>query len=175
MDGASIVEIILQNLMELMPFRIVMSYQWGVRWTWGQNPEWKNPGFHWCVPLMHTFDMTSATEEVIDLPTQTVTTKDGKQVSFSCNVGIKIVDPVAHYCNVHDFDHSVIALAMNHLARRVRDGDYEALRVDLASLEKSLVNTLETKLKRWGAEVTTVGFTDFVLTRQFRFFQDKPK
>lgn len=170
--NSTIVDIILQNLMELMPFRIIMSYQFGVRWTFGKKPTRLDAGFHWCLPLRHSVDIVNQTEEVLNLPTQSVTTKDGKIVCFSCNVGVRVVDPVAYYCEVQDFNLSVNALAMTHLAARVRELDYAEAAHDLRSLEKSLRNTLETRLKKWGAEITSVGFTDFVLARQFRLFQD---
>lgn len=168
----SIVEIILQNLMELMPFRIIMSYQKGVRWTMGQNPKELAPGFHWCLPLRHSVEIVSCAEEFQNLPTQSVTTQDGKQICFSANIGYRITDAVAYFCEVQDFDKAVSALAMTHLAERVREKDYAWLVANQRDLERSLRGTLETRLKVWGAEVTKVGFTDYVQARQFRLFQD---
>lgn len=173
MNPGTILEIILQNLMQLMPFRIVLSYQLAVRWTWGQNPESKPPGFHWCVWFMHSMETVTAAEEVMNLPTQSVVTADGVSVCYSVNIGVRVVDAVKHYCEVQDFRASVEGLAMTHLAKRVRTMNYSDAVSTLDKLEKSLVNTLESRLTRWGTEVTTVGFTDFVQVRsQIRLFQD---
>jgi len=171
----SIVSIILSNLMELMPFRIVFNYEKGVRWTLGQKPVALEPGFHWCWWLYHSIEKLTVVEEMIDLPTQTVVTKDGKTVVFSVNIGRVIIDPVAHFCSVSDFDESTIALAMTHLHQRIRERDYDDLLAKLPDLERSLRGTLSTRFAKWGAEVTTVGFTDFTQASQFRLFQDQGK
>lgn len=171
---SSIVEIILRNLMQLMPFRVVMSYEAGVRWTLGKNPKPLAPGFHWCVWIVHQIETVLTVEEVINLPTQSVITADGQPVCFSANIGRRVTDPVAHFGAVQDFDASTEGLAMTHLAQRVRSLSYAELCADLAALERSLKGTLATRYAKWGAEVTSVGFTDFVLVRhQFRLFQDR--
>lgn len=173
--GGEIIQAILANLAQLLPWRIIMSYRMGVRWTWGKNPVKLEPGFHWCWWLMHTVDTVFSVEEVIDLPTQSLVTKDGKTVCFSVNIGLVVRDPVMYYCAVQDFDASTRGLAMTHLAERVRTQDYEDLVRDLKKLEDSLKGTLTTRFKVWGTEVTRVGFTDFVQTRQqIRLFQDQP-
>lgn len=171
--GSSLVEIILNNLMALMPFRIVMSYETAVRWRFGKNPKPLDPGFHWCFWIIHQVEAVPAVEDVFNLPTQSVVTADGQTICFSANIGIRVTDPVAHFCNVQDFKASTEGLAMTHLAQRVRSARYEDLVADLKALETSLRGTLETRLRKWGTEVTSVGFTDFVPTRQqMRLFQD---
>lgn len=173
-------DLIAANLEPLLPWRVIYSYERGVAWRWGVNPRPLNPGIHLRIPLRDSIEKTNAAEEVRNLPTQSVVTRDGKAVVFSVNFGFIVDDPVKYFCGVQDFDASVEALAMTHLAKRVRSMDYteltglnEDLRNGLDELEKSLRSTLTTKLKEWGARCTQVGFTDFVESgAQVRLFQD---
>lgn len=170
-DG--LVDALFQNFMELMPFYIVHSYESSVRWTWGKKPRELGPGIHLRCYLMHSVQTVITVDDVIALPTQSVITKDEKLVCFKASFGYRVKDPVAHLCNVTDFIDSTREIAMQHLAKRVREKTLAEMVEDLNTLEKSLRGTLETKFKDWGTEITMVGFTDFAeVPTQVRLFQD---
>lgn len=171
--SGTFVELIFQNLMALLPFTIVRSYQRGVRWQFGRNPIALEPGPHWKIWFYHQIEISDVTDEFIELPIQSVVTKDEKLVCFSANVGYRIADIVKHWENVQDFVETTHAAAMTHLAQRVRELTLAELVGDLRKLEKSLEGTLETKFKSWGTEVFAVGFTNFAeVPRQMRLFID---
>lgn len=175
MIGTTVIEHVFANVEKLLPFQILKSYEEGVRWTLGKKPKRLGPGPHWRVPLLHSIVAYDIVDDVVDLPVQSVITKDNKMVCFSVNVAFRIVDIVAHACNVQDFMESTAGAAMTHLARRVRECTLEELEQPegLKKLEKSLEGTLTTKMKRWGTEVLDVGFTNFTpVPRQMRIFLD---
>lgn len=173
-DLSKIVEAILANLMTLMPFRIIRFYQHGVRSTWGKSPKALKPGLRASIWLMHEVITVPNTMTVIDLPTQTIITKDKKTLCFSVNIGLVVTDPVAYFGGVHDFDESTKGLAMIHLAKKVGALTLEEFVESKEALEKSLKGTLETLWKPWGTECTHVGFTDYAeTTNVVRFMQDQ--
>lgn len=170
---SSLVDALINNLMALMPFVIVKSYQRGVRWKLGKNPEELQPGFHWKLYLYHEIEKVTVVDDAIHLPSQTVLTKDGRTVHFKTSFGFRIVDAVKHYCSVKEFKEATIAIAMRHLAKRVRALEYNDLVNDLTKLENSLENTLTTQFKSWGTEVFAVGFSDFAeITTGLRVYGD---
>lgn len=172
--GETFITVVFNNLMALMPFVIVRSYQMGVRWTVGRNPKPLKAGPHWKVWLVHQIEISDVTDEFIELPIQSVITKDKKLVCFSANIGYRIKDVVAHWQNVQDFVASTHGAAMTHLAARVRELDLADLESDLKKLEASLKGTLTTRFRDWGTEVFSVGFTNFAeVPRQYRFFTDQ--
>lgn len=169
----NLVEIILNNLMALLPFVIVRSYQSGVRWRCGRNPKELQPGFHWKLWIYHQVEIEPIVDDVIELPTQSVITADEKLVCFSVNIGFRIVDVVKHWNGVQDFHEATRGIAMTHLAKRVRSEKLSDLVTDLNKLEKSLESTLTTRFKNWGTEVFSVGFTNFAeVPTQMRIFTD---
>ena len=175
MIGGTLVEHVFANLQSLLPFRILKSFQQGVRWTLGKDPVPLGPGPHWCVPLLHSISVHDVVDEVLNLPTQSVVTKDGKPVCFSVNIAFRIADIVAHECNVQDFMESTAGATMTHLSKQVRKKDLAELMAPdaLSKMEDSLKGTLTTRMKRWGTEIIDVGFTDFVpVPRAMRLFLD---
>ena len=175
MIGTTVVEHVFANLEKLLPFTILTSYQQGVRWTLGRNPTLLKPGPRWRLPFFHSVSVHDVVDEVMNLPTQSVITKDNKTVCFSVNIAFRISDIVAHECNVQDFNESLAGAAMTHLAKRVREATLAELETPegLKKLEESLSRTLTTKVKRWGVEIIDVGFTDFVpQPRMIRLFLD---
>jgi regulator of protease activity HflC (stomatin/prohibitin superfamily) len=172
----TLVEAILNNLMSLFPFVVICSYQRGVRWTLGKNPKELLPGFRLKIWLWHQVEVFDVADEVLNLPVQSVITKDEKLVCFSVNIGFRVVDVVSHANSVQDFVESTAGLAMTHLAKRVREKTLSELVSDLTDLEKSLEGTLTTRMKKWGTEVFAVGFTDFAeVPNQMRVFMDGHK
>lgn len=169
----TIVDQLFQNLMALAPFVILKSYEGGVRWRLGRKEIELKPGIHWRIPLYHQVEKTIVTDEMMELPVQSVITKDKKLVCFRVAIGFRIVDVVAHFNNVQDFFESTRGIAQMHLSERVRAISLEDLESDLSKLERSLRGTLTTKMKRWGTEVYEVGFTDFAeVPNQIRHFID---
>lgn len=171
----NLVEAVLNNLMDLMPFVIIKSYEEGVRWTLGRKPVRLEAGFHPRIWLIHSTEVMAIVDDVIWLPTQSVITKDEKLVCFRASIGYRVKDVVKHFCNVQDFVESTKVLGMQHLARNVREKTLAELvqPENIRKLEKSLEGTLETKFKDWGTEIFSVGFTDFAeVPTQIRLFQD---
>lgn len=168
------------NLSKLLPWRMIFDYERGVRWTLGRWPKALKPGVRLCIWGMHRVDQFSVVERIVKLETQSVFTKkseteEAASVCFVVNVGIEIDNPVWYATKVHDFEDSLKDLAMSHLASRVRGKTLSELAGEggLADLEASLKGTLTTRLTKWGAVVTHVGFTNFVpVTQQVRLFQD---
>jgi len=174
--GETFVTVVFNNLMALMPFVIVRSYQRGVRWRFGRHAISLEPGIHLKIWVYHQIEVSDVTDEFIELPIQSVVTKDEKLVCFSANVGYRIEDIVKHWENVQDFVESTHGAAMTHLAAKVREKTLSELVSDLKSLEKSLENTLTTRFKAWGTKVICVGFTNFAeVPTQIRLFVGETK
>lgn len=176
--GETFIAAVFNNLMTLMPFVVVRSYQMGVRWRFGRDPVALDPGPHWRIWLFHQVEVSDVTDEFIELPIQSVITADNRPVCFSVNIGYRIVDIVKHWQNVQDFVASTHGCAMTHLAQRVRKAPLAELESEegLKKLEDSLRGTLTTRFADWGTKVFSVGFTNFVeVPRQYRFFTDGGK
>lgn len=167
----NVIQIILENLAELLPWVVILTFEGGVRWTLGKNPVALGPGFHWRILGIHRVEVIDVVDQFFETPIQSVITQDGTLVCFSVNVGYRITDTVKHFCEVSDFQEAIQALAESHLAARVREQSYDDVVSDLKKLETSCRGTLTTRVQTWGTEIFLVGFTNFAkVPNQFRIF-----
>lgn len=185
-DGAkNFLQALGENLMQALPFTFVNEWEGGVLLVCGR--VWKRrdpktgakvpvplgPGFHWRVWVFMDVRTVNVVEEVIDIPKQTMTTKDGRVVSVSMNIGRVVTDPVKYFTCVQDFDKSTVGMARNHIHARIRKMDYDTLMATSDELETSLRNTLSTRWRDWGAEVVRCGFDElFPASQQIVLVQD---
>lgn len=171
-DGGTIATWLANNLAGFLPVKTVRSYQQGVKFSLGRDTATLPPGIHWYVPFFQAVEVENTAEETIDLPTQTVTTKDGIPVTFSANVVYLTHDARRRYCGLMNFDRSIGNVARNHLARRVRRLSWDELVQRQSWLERSLARTLTTRAKRYGVEILEVGITDFTRAKPLRLYGD---
>lgn len=184
------VELLFNNLLELLPFKIIRVYQRGIKFTFGHpytftgwlkvrkgetiQPKQLEPGFHWVFPLIQDIQILSVVPEVINLPTQTVTCQDDSNISFSANIEYRVVDAVKMFCEVQDFDQSLINIAMNKLSTYIRAQTYAEIYDCQDDIEAQIATDLTQKTMEWGVEVISVGITDLTKTRSYRIFSDYP-
>ncbi len=154
-------------------FRLIEVWQGGCRFRRGV-PESKPLGagvwFYW--PIIDRIEVIAIRPSYLDLPTQSVTTADGRTVTFSANVCYEISNAVLAYTEVHDLEHFIIRAAMGHLHGKIHDWTHADLMAHLKDLEKSLESTLETRTKKWGVRILDVKLTDMVQTRTYRLYSD---
>ena len=162
--------LLIDSIHYLFPVRVVWSYELGVRFWGGNPPQQLQPGIYFFVPFFSRIETLPVCQDVIDLPFLSITTKDGKTVDVSLNFAFRIVDAVAHYTNVTDFAENFPRLASRHAMAKIRGWTYEELLARQSDCEQSLKTTLNTRIAKhgWGAEIDDAGFTDLVLTKQFR-------
>ena len=173
MFGATtLVDLVKNNLLAMLPVKIIHSFERGVKFHKGIDKALLGPGLHWFLPFLQSIEVASVVDDVITLPTQSLTTSDDKHISFCMNVEYEIHDLRAMWIEVQDFQHSLKNLAMNHLAARVRELSWKELRESQSELEKSMKGTLTTKVKKWGVTVLSVGIVDLVETQTYRIFGD---
>lgn len=166
------VEAILDRIADLWPFVRVKTYQAGVRFRGGKGPALLEPGVHFAIWWFDEVFMVDITQQPINLPTQSITTADGVPVSFSANIIYRVDDAVTLFTAIRDFEDSVTAIAMSHLAKKVRAWSMEELRTGQDELERSLERTLQTRVRDWGVKIIDVGLTDLVQARAYRLLGD---
>jgi len=172
MFGTTLVDWVGSNIAALVPFRIVRNYERAVRfWLGTPGPE-LGPGFWWIVPGLWAIVVVDIRADTSNLPTQTVTTKDGKSVTFSANVEFSITDAVSYTTGVQQFDFSLTNVAMSHLAKRVREWTWDELVASQRDLERSLRGTMTTRAKEWGVTIHDVGLTDLTIAKPLRLYGD---
>lgn len=183
-------ETLFEKLRELWPFVRVRSYERGVRqryrpWTrlgWLARLPWfagdavvvqlLTPGVHFQRWFLDEVVTTSVVEQTLPMTFQSVTTKDGRQLSFTVNLIYEITDAVAAETRVHAFELSVEARTRIHMARVIRGREYALLVRRQRHIEQWLAAKLTKAMGNWGARIVEVGMTEFVEAVPIRLLAD---
>lgn len=163
---------IFDKLYLLWPFRIVNSYQQGVRFWLGRDTAELTEGFYAVCPFLGSIEIVDVAEDVINLPVNSITTLDGKAATFSANLAFKIAHARKKFVCVQDFSNSLDALASGYLSASIRGQRWEDLLANQGELEDDVQAKLNAAVKKWGVRITAVHITDMVEARQYRLFAD---
>lgn len=166
------IDAIIKRIAMLWPFVRVHEWERGLKMRYGRVVGVLEPGVHGAWWWFEEIEVDSVVEQTINLPTQSVTTSDGRGVTFSANIIFEVRDVRAKYTKVHEFEKSVNAVAMMHLARKVRRWTRDDLMLHQKALERSLRETLSTRAGKWGVTIVDVALTDLVESRMFRHYGD---
>lgn len=166
----ALIDFIVANLRACWPFRVVFAWGRGVVYRFGKDIKDVGPGIHWVWPFMEEISVESVVERVVDLVAQSITTKDGKTVTVSVNVAFTVNDIRLKQTAVHAFDDSISAAALSHIGRKLSQWTWDEALGKRSELERSLRETLSTKVKKWGVTIEDVGIPDYVLAKQYRHF-----
>ena len=162
------IEAILNFLSSLCFWTVVNPDESGVHLRCGRVHRVIGEGFHWQYPIIDEIQTIPTSEQAIDLPNQTLTTKDGKTVTVSGTVRYEVVCPEKCLFNVSDYDESLQTLSM------------EVIGIELPLIQHSqsscvlrdrVRDRLENAVYDWGINIIEVGITDNAETFPLRLYE----
>ena len=162
------IEEILNAISKLSFFTIVNPDEAGVHLRGGRVHRIIGEGLHWQYPVLDEIQTIPTAEQAIDLPNQTLTTKDGKTVNISGTIRYEVVCPEKTLFNVADYDESLQTLSMECIGKEtplIETGQTTDI------LRNRVRNLLENETYQWGINIVEVGITDYAKTIPLRLFQ----
>lgn len=164
----AIVDVVMRIWWSLVPFAVVEFNELGLRERLGKSkPEWElEPGWYWRWWIIDKIETCSSTEDYIDLAYGDMPTKDGDTITFSANLGYKIISPWKLWTSVHDPDENLSRLALGKLAELVAQDENDELAQGSRAVRKWLKDRLTTETKDWGIVITDVFITNWIKNAQ---------
>jgi len=140
-----------------MTLKVVPEYQRLVVLRLGKVLERpKGPGIVILIPLVDKAVRVDLREKYNEIPHQTCITKDNASISVDFLIYSKVVDPIASFVQVQDFDAAAEGIAVTTLRAVVGDIALD----DVLAKREEINHVLQTKMDqvttRWGVKITTV-------------------
>jgi regulator of protease activity HflC (stomatin/prohibitin superfamily) len=165
----------LQQLGELVArFRLwfmVAPWEQAVRVRAGSRVTTFAAGLHFKVPFLDQVFIQNTRLRTLNLPVQTVTTKDGRTLTMSGTVDFAIVDIRKLYGSIHHVETILYNRALAALAREIREA--VSTEIDWPTVEWTAAHALQEDCKSWGLKIGEVRMTDIALVRSYRLIQDQ--
>lgn len=151
----------------LLPFEVINHYDRGVRLRFGravlenEKPKILEPGLHWKIPFVDQINSIMVKVSTMDLPTQLVTTKDGKAVLVGSVLKYDVTDVGTLLLEVDSPKAAVEDMAQGILKQAVLDRTWEEC--NTVDLEKDVTIKVRREAKKWGIDVKSFTLTNLML------------
>jgi regulator of protease activity HflC (stomatin/prohibitin superfamily) len=140
-----------------MTLKIVPEYQRLVVLRLGNlRDEPKGPGIVILIPVIDKATRVDLREKYTEIPHQTCITKDNASISVDFLIYSKVVDPIASFVQVKDFDAAAEGIAVTTLRAVVGDIALDDVLAKREEINHILQAKMDQVTARWGVKITTV-------------------
>ncbi|RMG41718.1 MAG: SPFH/Band 7/PHB domain protein [Candidatus Dadabacteria bacterium] len=136
--------------------KIIKPWQKGVVETLGRYTKTLNSGPRIIIPFLQSVQLVDMREQVVDVPSQEVITKDNVVVTVDAVVYLEVVDPFNFVYNIANFWLAITKLAQTNLRNLIGDMSLDESLVSRDAINTRLREVLDQATDKWGTRVTRV-------------------
>lgn len=155
---------------QLIPFAIVNQQNKALRLRFGKYNKILEPGIHFKIPFFDEVFDQHVLWTTHSMPSQSLTTKDGKDVVIKGIIKYKISDYKTYTLEVWDATDAISDMTQGIIFDIVKYKTWEELQHE--DLKNSITRKARLEAKRWGIEIETVTLSDLAKIRSIRLLSD---
>lgn len=163
-----------QFIRDLFPFRQVAAWEAGIlvvcnRWIWDVGP-----GVYLVVPYFMEVSTATTVPNFFFTPVLTVTLRDGRTLTFTCSAEVCVVDARMALLEVDRYRESVVEALTSIVSEEMIECDPERLATlrGRRALMRSIAETVNEQIGRFGVELRSLRFANFAFVRTYRILTD---
>jgi membrane protease subunit HflC len=163
-----LIGLIQQFFHELTPLFIIDEWDQAVVLRNGKFRKVVSAGLYFKIPFFDSIWRYTVITQSIDIPPQSVTTADGKNVVVKGIIRFSVVDIKAFLLNITQPADVLTDTTGGMIREIIEDTEWSGL----IDIDKKLTSEVGKFVKRWGIKVERVTLTDLQIANSIRIIQD---
>lgn len=165
-----LISFIIEILADLKPFYILNEYEQGVRLRLGKYHKTLSKGLHFKFPFVDEIISHHTVWTTINLPPQSLITKDEKNIVVSAVIKFRVTDIKTFLLEVYDTIDAICDMSQSAVKRTIMNKTWEECKSD--ELDNDISKKARIEARKWGIEIQQITLIDLAQIRSIRLFND---